>query len=244
VVLRREDWSYNGGMSDEAAWQKWFEAIWADREDRVYRDYFGDLGPGIYTLTPKTFEQLGQQNVDPRWLHHGVFECPPLPPSSHVRRDHWVYVSSGMSNPWGDTPESAKPEGFSGLGFEFTLHTREPGRWALELMQWLMAVQLLVAAGELQGAGGGGLVEYHDRVKFRQGKDAGEVSRLLVLPPGEELYPAQFQLASGKVDVMMLVGISEREAEFARTQDTEGLVKLLKHHGVWPLTMPGRASVL
>lgn len=220
-------------MSDEAAWQKWFEAIWADREDRVYRDYFGELGPGIYTLTPKTFEQLGQQNVDPRWLHHGVFECPP-----NARRDHWVYASSGMSNPWGDTPETAKPDGYSGLGFEFTLHTREPGRWALELMQWLMAVQLLVAAGELQG----GLVEYHDRVKFRQGKDAGEVSRLLVLPPA--LYPAQFQLASGKVDLMMLMGVTEREAEFARTQETDGLVKLLEHHGTYPLTTLGRVSVV
>ena len=159
-------------MSDDAAWQKWFEAIWADREDRVYRDYFGELGPGIYTLRPENFAQVGAKNVDPRWLHHGVFECPPAGASSHVRRDHWLYVSSGMSNPWGDSPETAKPEGLSGLGFELTLHTREPGRWALELMQWLMAVQLLVASGELQGAGGG-LVEYDDRVKFRQGKDSG-----------------------------------------------------------------------
>lgn len=227
-------------MSDEAAWQKWFEAIWADREDRVYRDYFGELGPGIYTLRPEHFAQLGAKNVDPRWLHHGVFECPPQ--GGGGKRDHWLYVSSGMSNPWGDSPETAKPEGLSGLGFELTLHTREPGRWALELVQWLMAVQLLVAGGELQG----GILEYDDRVQFRRGKDSGDVSRLLVARPTVELmgYPESFQLASGRVDVMTLVGISEREAEFAKSQNPEGLVTVLRHHEVWPLTSLKRVSVV
>ncbi len=227
-------------MSENIDWQKWFEAIWADREDRVYRDYFGELGPGIYTLRQENFAQVGAKNVDPRWLHHGVFECPPSPPGG--KRDHWVYVSSGMSNPWGDSPETAKPEGPSGLGFEFTLHTREPGRWALELMQWLMVVQLLVAAGELQG----GLVEYDDRVKFRQGKDSGAVSRLLIARPTVEQmgYAESFQLASGRVDLMALVGISEREAEFARSQNPEGLVTLLRHHEVWPLTSLSRVSAV
>ena len=27
---------------NEQALQKWFEGIWADREDRLYRDFFGD----------------------------------------------------------------------------------------------------------------------------------------------------------------------------------------------------------
>ncbi|MGN6369140.1 MAG: suppressor of fused domain protein [Phycisphaerae bacterium] len=158
------------------------------------------------------------------------------------KRDHWLYVSSGMSNPWGDSPETAKPEGLSGLGFELTLHTREPGRWALELVQWLMAVQLLVAGGELQG----GILEYDDRVQFRRGKDSGDVSRLLVARPTVELmgYPESFQLASGRVDVMTLVGISEREAEFAKSQNPEGLVTVLRHHEVWPLTSLKRVSVV
>ena len=223
-------------MSNDADWQKWFEAIWADREDRIYRDFFGDLGPGIFTLTPETFKQVGRKDPDPRWLHHGVFECPP-----NDRRPHWVYVSSGMSNPWGESPETAKPEGYSGLGFEFTLHTDKPGRWALELLQWLMAIQLLVAAGELEG----GLVEYEDRVRFRPAKNAGEISKLLMARPSAEVhYPAEFQLASGKVDLMLAVGISEREAEFARTQNPEALVNLLRHHEVWPLTSLSRVSAV
>jgi hypothetical protein len=40
------------------------------------------------------------------------------------------------------------------------------------------------------------------------------------------------------------MGISERESEFVRTQGPEPFVKLLKHHGVWPLTSLGRVSVV
>lgn len=222
-------------------WQKWFEAIWADREERIYRDFFGDIGPGIYNLTPATFEKIGVRNPDPRWLHHGVFECPP-----NERRSHFIYASSGMSNPWGESPETVKPDSYSGLGFEFTLHTNTPGRWAIELMQWLMAVQLLVAAGELEG----GLVEYDDRVTFRRSatNNPAEITRLLIAPPPppEEHggYPAQFQLASGHVDLMMLLAISEREADFARTQNADALIKLLKHHEIYPLTTLNRPSII
>jgi hypothetical protein len=44
--------------------------------------------------------------------------------------------------------------------------------------------------------------------------------------------------------MMLLVGISGREAEFAKTQGSDGLVKLLKHHEVFPVTDPARLSVI
>jgi hypothetical protein len=219
---------------DETAWRKWFEGIWADREERIYPAMFGDLGPGIFPLTAKTFQEMGGE-ADPRWLHHGVFESPP-----NERRDHWVYVSSGMSNAWGESPETVKPEEFSGLGMEFVLHTDSPGQWAMDLMHWFMAVQLMAASGQLEG----GIVEYYDRVRFRPTENAGEVSKLLVVPPEPEMYPGRFELGSGVVDVMALVGISERESEFVRTQGPEAFVKLLKHHGVWPRTSLKRVSVI
>ncbi len=218
---------------DETAWQKWFEGIWADREERIYPAMFGDLGPGIYPLTSKTFEAMGCEGADPRWLHHGVFASAP-----NERRDHWVYVSSGMSNAWGESPETVKPEEFSGLGMEFTLHTKTPGQWAIDLMHWFMAVQLLAASGQLEG----GIVDYYDRVRFRPTENLGEVSKLLLAPPDPEMYPARFELESGKVDVVVLLGISERESEFVRTQGVEPFLTLLKHHGVWPLTSLGRVS--
>ena len=58
------------------------------------------------------------------------------------------------------------------------------------------------------------------------------------------MYPKQFQLASGNVDILLLVGITERENDFARSQDAEGLIGLLHHHGVFPLTQPERTSLV
>src|SRR3954463_430550 len=115
-------------------WQKWFEDIWADREEHLYRHLFGDLGPGIFNLSQKTFDSLGIKEVDPRFFFHGVFECPPCP-----TRNHWLYVSSGMSNPWGAEPFTTHPDDYSGLGYEFTLHTPEQSTWALHLIHWTMA---------------------------------------------------------------------------------------------------------
>ncbi len=148
-----------------------------------------------------------------------------------------------MSNPWGDAPDTVQPDAYSGLGFEFTLHTNQRGRWAIELLHWLMAIQLLVAAGELEG----GLIEYHDRIKFRAAPNnsTAEITHLLVLPPEPSLnYPTQFQLASGKVDLMLLLAISEREAEFAKTQSPDALLTLLRHRDFFPLTDLNRLSTL
>src|SRR5439155_19878641 len=96
-----KDYMRMAAVSDEN-WQKWFADIWAHREDQVYREYFGDLGKGIYALTPNAFASVGIADPDPRFLHHGVFECPP----SGTHAD-WIYVSSGMSNAWGESPETA-----------------------------------------------------------------------------------------------------------------------------------------
>jgi len=226
---------------DEQTRQQWLESLWADREERLYRQFFGDLGRGIFTLTPETFEQMGRRDPDPRWLFHGVFECPPT-----AARPHWIYVTSGMSNPWGESPETIKPDAFSGLGFEFTVHAKEPSRWAIDLLHWLMAVQLLAACGQLKG----GLIEYNDRVRFRpatEGKASAINTLLIATPPAPGApggYPAQFHLASGKVDLMLAVGISEREADFARTQDPEALIRLLRHHEIYPLTDLNRITVV
>src|SRR5262245_35209430 len=76
-------------------WQSWFERVWARREDEVYRGLFGDLGGGVHTATIVHFARLQQSPRHPGWLHHGVFGCPP-----HGGRDHWIYVTSGLSNPW------------------------------------------------------------------------------------------------------------------------------------------------
>jgi hypothetical protein len=232
-------------MSDDG-WQKWFEGIWADREEKVYRAFFGDTGEGIYTLGMETFKALGCEGADPRFLTHGVFACPP-----NEKRDHWVYVTSGMSNAWGETPETVRKEGPSGLGYEFTLHAREKAMWPIKMLHWVMAVQLLVATGDLQGE----LLQQNDRVPLGGpiGKKEGLLTHLLVTSPeGESMlaggrgagYPGAFGLKSGNVELLLLVGITGKENDFAKAQGAEGLVTLLQHRGVWPVTDVGRVSLV
>ncbi len=240
---------------NETEWQKWFETIWADREEHWYRAFFGDTGPGIYPIPESAFAAIGVADPDPRYFFHGVFECPPS-----EKRDHWAYVTSGMSNPWGDSPETVTPEGLSGLGYEFVLHTRERARWAILLLHGVMAMQLGIASAKIEGE----LLQRNDRVGLggpigaaregglthllATGSDAGG---LLAQADGANTfagqiprYPMEFRLTSGRVELLLLLGITAREAEFAQTQGVEGLLQVLCHHGIFPLTDPGRQSVV
>ena len=227
---------------NEQEWQQWFQTIWADREERIYPAYFGDVGgagQGIFNLPIETFKSLGKPDPDPRFLSHGVFEFAPTD-----TRPHWLYASAGMSNPWGDNPDTADPNGYSGLGFEFTMHTNAQARWPIQVLHYLMAVQLLVASGDVQGH----LLEHNDRVPLGGSlwKKDGLITHLLVAePPLPPIgYPPAFQLATGKVDLMLILGITAKETDFAKTQGAPPLINLLKHHGLFPLTDPERPSVL
>ena len=97
------------------------ERSWAQREESVYPRVFGPLEPSIAPLEVALFRDMfGQSTVDPRWLHVGVMVAPP----SGERRS-WVYVSSGLSNPW----DAEAPDTFSGLGCEFVLQTMDRADW-------------------------------------------------------------------------------------------------------------------
>ncbi len=217
------------------AFAQWFEGVWSDREDRAYRSLFGDLGQGVFAAGPKVFERYGKQ-PHPGWLNHGVFACPP-----NAQRASWLYVTSGLSNPWNlDTP-GRDPSGFSGLGFELVVESKAPANWAVPLLHNLMAYELLVAVGTYEDAD---LFEYGNRVPL-----GGSISPefdsairwLLVEPPKH--YAASIDLASGRVDLFHLVGATDAEVELARQNDQEVLVELLQKGGAWPCTDAARASL-
>ena len=221
-------------MSDPA-FAQWFEAVWSDREDRAYKELFGDLGKGVYTAGPSAYQRYGKQ-PHPGWLNHGVFACPPNP-----TRDAWLYVTSGLSNPWNLDQPGQDPSGFSGLGFELAIETPQPASWAAPLLHNLMAYELLVAVGTYADQD---LLEYGNRVPLG-GSITPEfdsaIRWLLVEPPKH--YPASFQLASGRVDVFHLVGATDAEVELARQTDQDMLVALLRTGGAWPRTDAARASL-
>lgn len=221
-------------MSDPA-FSQWFEAVWSDREDRVYRSLFSDLGEGVYTAGAATFARY-QKEPHPGWLNHGVFACPP-----NERRRSWLYVTSGLSNPWNLDRAGKDPSGFSGLGFELVLESTDAADWAVPLLHNLMAYELLVAVGTYEGAE---LFEYGNRIPL-QGSITpsfdSAIRWLLVETPKH--YPASFDLASGRVDLFHLVGATEAEVELARQTNQEMLVALLQKGGAYPRTDARRQSL-
>lgn len=222
--------------TDQATWEKWFQDVWSEREDVLYRQFFGGIGETIHTIPALLFERLGYPQVDQRWLTHGVFACPPQP-----NRDTWVYVTSALSNPWGEDPTTINPANPSGLGFELLLETPREEEWAIQVLHWLMAVQILAASGFLQGD----LVEPGFRVPLHTSIDPqsdSAIRHLLITVPSA--YPAQFQLPSGKVAFLLCLGITDQENEFAREKDSDVLLKHLLETGVYPVTDAQRGSSL
>ena len=220
----------------DAAFSEWFEELWTDREDRVYRSVFGDLGEGVYTAGPKVYERFGKE-PHPGWLNHGVFACPP-----HDERASWIFVTSGLSNPWNLDAPGKDPSGFSGVGFELVLETTAPADWAVPLLHNLMAYELLVAVGTYRDAE---LFEYGNRVPLEASITPSfdsAIRWLLVEAP--EHYRASFELASGRVDFFHLVGATDAEVALAREKGQDALVGLLKQRGVHPRTDADRGSLV
>ncbi|HHA2444118.1 TPA: suppressor of fused domain protein [Stenotrophomonas maltophilia] len=119
------------------------ERSWEYREETLYRRLFGDTGPGIYPLDMDLLRNVfKQEQIDPRWLHVGVNACPP-----HGDRRHWIYVSTGLSNPW----EGRHEDGDSGWGIELMLETQDEATWALTTLRWFTAYHLLLCHSRMPG---------------------------------------------------------------------------------------------
>lgn len=218
---------------EAAAWQRWFEAVWQQREETVYRERFGDLGGGVHAATAAHYERLRQSPRHPGWLHHGVFACPP-----HGARTHWTYVTSGLSNPWNLAAPGRDPSGHSGLGFELMLAVPSRADWAVPVLHHLMAWQLLVAVSAVTGQP----LQPGQRVPLGgplDGDRACALTWLLVESPDDA---PSFELPSGQVDWLQLVGATDAEVQFARGKDQPALVATLRARAAWPLVDARRQS--
>lgn len=176
------------------------EEAWEEREEKVHKSLFGDIGEGIYTLDSNLFiEQFGCETIDPRWLTYGVFKSAP-----NKNRNTWVYVSSGMSNPW----ESEIPEEYSGLGTELILEAEEDSNWAILAVQSLIAFNILLSIGKY---GNKPLIDYGDRVPC---DILPNICNIMLVRPVN--FPTTIELVSGKVDFLQLVGITSNELTYAK----------------------------
>ena len=235
--------------------QQWLERVWQQREEVVYPKLFGPIAPSIHTVPEKLFLRLLSAHnpaapadetaaatvpqpptIQPWWLSHGVLTSPP-----NADRDSWLYVTTALSNPWGEAPDEKHPGGYSGLGYEFIIECATEARWPLDVLHWLIALQVLTACGELEG----GLVEPMDRIALGGPLD-GSADCLLrnVLLLAHPHLPAQAELDSGKFDLLLCVGITDAEMAFARSQGGDALAQLLTHNDYLPVTNPKRISAV
>lgn len=143
-----------------------------------------------------------------------------------------VYVTSGMSNPW----ESDEPQEYSGVGTEFVLETDEESDLAINILRSLIAFNILLSVDHY---GDKPLVDYGDRIPM---KIDPNVSSLIVVQP--ILFPESFNLVSGKVDVMQVTGITEKELEYAKENGSKAIAhKLVESEGSFALR-PDRCDVV
>lgn len=192
----------------------------------------------FFTLPQELFgEVFGQINIDPRWLHLGVVEFAPTP-----SRPSWLYVTSGYSNPWEQEPSLYDPHGESGAGVEFTFSVSEQGDWAIQVLQRMLAFDLLLGAGRFPGRD---RLALHDRIPFR-GPINGAADcelRNLVLVECED-GPKEFGLPSGEVILVGFTGMTDAELAFAKVHGSGALLNQLRAAGYHPITNPHRTSLV
>lgn len=214
------------------------EEVWRIREDEIYPRLFGPAAEGIYTLPGSLFTAtFGRKSVDPFWLFHGVMKFPP-----RAERAHWIYATSGYSNPWAQEPTEYDPAGESGAGVEFLFQASEDGAWAVHLLQYLLAYELLVANGLYPG---GSVLRPGSRVSLKSpinGEPDCVVRHMVATEP--EGMPPGFALPSGTVSFLAFTGATDAEIAFARKNSTAELIDALRSAGHHPVTDPRRASLL
>lgn len=187
------------------------EAAWEEREETHYKEIFGSIGKGIYPLSFELFlNTFGTEGVDPTWLHYGVFACPPTD-----KRKSWVYVTSGMSNPWG----AEEKEEFSGFGVEFLIETPEEKSWGIQVLQNLMAYNILLSIGHF---GEKPMLDYGARVSA-----AIQPNLTHVVFSAPKDFPEYIELKSGRVDFLQVVGITSEELAYAKENGSYELIELI-----------------
>ena len=204
------------------------EDSWEQREEQIYPALFGGTGEGIYPLDASLFKnQFGVDDIDPRWLHYGVFKFAPT-----SERNTWVYVTSGMSNTW----ESDKPEEYSGFGTEFILETDSENDWAINTLRSLIAFNILVS---VKHYGDKTLVDCGDRIPM---SIEPNISSLMVVKPNQ--FPESFDLISGKVDILQITGITAKELGYAKEKGSKVVAnKLFESQGSF-IIKPDRLGVI
>ncbi|KFA94791.1 suppressor of fused domain protein [Archangium violaceum] len=221
--------------TDEAFCQ-WYEDCWADRDEVEYPKLFGAISEEVYTLEQSgaleawlESELAEVKELDPNWGGMGVRVAPPSP-----EYPYWTYVTSGLSNPITLAPgEEVDANSPSGVGYEMVIHTTEEAQWPVLRLLDMMAYNLVCMRAFAVG----------HRYPV-EGTLTGGESKLngfvFVIDPSR---PTHFQLESGKVQLLTLVGVTKNEMAFSRSNGMDRLMAKLVAAGTGYITDPGREQV-
>ena len=208
------------------------EEVWRIREEEVYPSLFGTQSRGIFPLSQQAItDAFGAVNIDPRWLFYGVLEFAPTP-----ARPSWLYVTSGHSNPWELNTSDYRTDGASGRGVEFVFMASEPGDWAIRFLLHILAYDLLLATGQLgepRQIGVGARIPLGGAI---DGISNGRLRNAFVVVP--ENLSKGFELPSGHVNLLTLVGITDKEFASGKAEGGDVLAARLQSTSTFPVTVP------
>lgn len=237
-------------------------SAWKAR-NRLYEDLFGPVAytlpkGNVAPVTPNSqFTRIGgadQQQIDGSNFTVGM-SPEPLSGSGNLvynsemtsvritimayapneTRPYWMYVTSGLSNPWfqdeaGDV---------SGFGCELMVKSNKDGRWPLKLLRRLCQY-ILSYSGTLSPG-----VIVNMAAPLTENKP-GNLNNIFVWY-ADEAPDCLYQLPSGVFGMFCTVGITEDECQFAESINEYGcwsIQQVLRQTGVGQITDPNRSSVM
>ena len=211
--------------------------VWNYRERQIYPQWFGPAQNGPFYLTAEFFlETFGITDPDLSWTSHSIYEFEPI-----EERGSWLYVSSGLSNPWYDSPDDYFINDYSGLGVEFVMETPEKSIWAIAIMQRIAAYNILLDAGRL---GEYMVLDYNTTLPLHGPINITGKSLLQAIGLFRPThYSPVFTLDSGSVDFLHIMGLTIPEFDFCRQRSPEELLEIFEREDIYPLTDPARKSV-
>lgn len=169
------------------------------------------------------------------------------------RRDDWLFVTQGLSQPFSKEEMAAKKQSgssFSARGFEFGLLLKSHAKWASTLLY-----QLTTYITDPDGAP----IKWGDRFPIHfyntskglwvspgipdgTHEPAGEIRALLMWPYIHSASP--ICTSTGKFLIMVGTGITQDEWDAAKQTSTAHVLLLLCRAGIGQRTVPTRRSVL
>jgi hypothetical protein len=190
---------------DDLEWGEWFDSIIMERELARYPAFFGETQSEFYTFPDHLVSKESLEMLEETGMSLNlVIEYAP-----NEKRNSWLYVTSGLTNPSGEDPQSIDPTDYSGIGFEMIIETNEKCLWPVNVLHMMMFSQCLISSGMVEGD----LLEYKDIFPLSDGAIKGsQICSFVAIDPDQRCsYPTGFELSTGKVDFFPLFGITLSE---------------------------------